>query len=121
MPDMSVRTPTDAEIDESMERARAFVASMPVEPGPSQLIAAMVALIETADERSTAARAFATAASQLSGGLACITISYADPTGLVEVIGQAGVYTSTAADRAARADDSEMADSDAADAPTALH
>ena len=111
------REPTAAEIDESMERARAFVASMPVEPGPSQLIAAMVALIETADERSDAARAFATAASQLSGGLACLTIAYADAAGLVEVISQAGVFTSTAAERGAR--ESEPNDSGMAD--TVVH
>ena len=111
---MTARTETDAAdaaYDAAVERMRELIASMPVDPGPSQLIATCVAFIESAPSRSDAARAFATAASQLSGGLATLTIAYADEAGLVEVVSQAGTFSSTAADRAAREPDSESDDS----------
>ena len=115
---MTARTETDAAdaaYDAAVERMRELIASMPVDPGPSQLIATCVAFIESAPSRSDAARAFATAASQLSGGLATLTIAYADEAGLVEVVSQAGTFSSTAADRAAREPDSESSDSGMAD------
>ena len=103
----------DAAFDAALERMKELIRSMPVDGGPSQLIAACVAFIEAAPSRSEAARAFATAASQLSGGLATLTVAYADEAGLVEVIGQAGTFSSTAAEREAR--NSETADSGMAD------
>ena len=114
---MTARTEAEADVayDDAVERMRELIASMPVDPGPSQLIAACVAFIEAAPTRSDAARAFATAASQLSGGLATLTIAYADEDGLVEVISQAGVFTSTAAERGARDPDSESSGSGMAD------
>ena len=93
---------TDAAYDAAVERMRELIASMPVDPGPSQLIAACVAFLEAAPSRSDAARAFATAASQLSGGMASLTIAYGGADGLVEVVSQAGTFASTAAERAAR-------------------
>ena len=94
----------DAAFDAALERMKELIRSMPVETeGPSQLIATCVAFLEAAPTRSDAARAFATAASQLSGGLATLTVAYADEAGLVEVVSQAGVFASTAAERAARA------------------
>ena len=83
--------PTDDEIDASIERARAFIKSMPVDPEQSdKLVAAMVAMIQAAPSRPEAAQAFAAAASGLTGGKALVTILYGDRDGYREIFGPEG-------------------------------
>ena len=66
---------TNEQIDASLEAAKAFVESMPVE-ADARLQAAMGAVIAAAGSAGKAAIAFARAGTFMSGGLVLVTVTF---------------------------------------------